>query len=239
MRHQPDKLQTWIGRLGGLAALAAFTPIFLGLWRGTKRPRGRSSGNVVEWLRRPAFYFWSSLAYIGACAASWRPLPRLLPPSAVRERLSLLIGALLYFPGLALMLWGRLALGRMYFVSTTGGAQLFADHQLITRGPYSWVRHPMYLGLSMAGLGSLLIYRTWTCLWQVLIFPALVVRGRREELVLAAEFGESWEAYRRRVPAWLPRLHWPGRQNAEIGEPGRLTPLPARRPSKSSRGMPC
>jgi protein-S-isoprenylcysteine O-methyltransferase Ste14 len=34
----------------------------------------------------------------------------------------------------------------------------------------------------------------------------LVIRARREEQVLAAEFGEQWEAYVQQVPVWIPRL---------------------------------
>jgi len=63
-------------------------------------------------------------------------------------------------PGLAFVLWGRLALGRMYFVSTSFGAQLYADHQLVTHEPFAIVRHPMYSGLIAAGIGSLLLYQT-------------------------------------------------------------------------------
>ncbi len=197
-------LKTWIGWLGGLAALVTLAFIFHGLWRGLRRPAGRATGHTAAWLRRPAFYLLASAGYFGICALLWRPLP--LSPSGAVEGLLLLLGALLYFPGLALIIWGRLVLGRMYFVSTTGGAQLFADHELITRGPYAWVRHPMYLGLTLVGFGGILLYRTWTWILVALNFPALIVRARREEQALTAEFGAAWQAYCRRVPGWLPRL---------------------------------
>jgi protein-S-isoprenylcysteine O-methyltransferase Ste14 len=117
----------------------------------------------------------------------------------------LALGSLLFFPGLAFTLWGRLALGKNYFVSTGFGAQLFADHQLVTRGPYAIVRHPMYTGIFLAALGSLLIYCTWTTLLFACFSPALAVRARREETALAAEFGEQWADYCRRVPPFFPR----------------------------------
>jgi protein-S-isoprenylcysteine O-methyltransferase Ste14 len=120
--------------------------------------------------------------------------------------LTLFLGSLLYFPGLALVLWGRLTLAQMYNVSSSFGAQLYADQQLVTHGPFAYVRHPMYLGILLVGWGGLLLYRTWTFAFVLLHFPALWIRARREEQVLAAEFGEQWAAYIQRVPAWLPRL---------------------------------
>jgi protein-S-isoprenylcysteine O-methyltransferase Ste14 len=70
-------------------------------------------------------------------------------------------GSLLFFPGMGLVLWGRLALGRNYFVSTGIGAQLFADQQLVTTGPYAIVRHPMYTSLVLSALGALLMYTNY------------------------------------------------------------------------------
>jgi protein-S-isoprenylcysteine O-methyltransferase Ste14 len=115
------------------------------------------------------------------------------------------LGSLVYLPGLAFVLWGRLALGKMYFVSTGFGAQLYANHRLVTRGPFAIVRHPMYLGLIAAALGSLLIYQTWTTALYVLFAPFVLLRARREEQLLATEFGEAWQEYCKHVPAFFPR----------------------------------
>ena len=123
----------------------------------------------------------------------------------------LVLGSLLYFPGLAFVLWGRLALGRNYFVSTGMGAQLFEGQQLVTSGPFAIVRHPMYLGLILAALGGLLLYQTWTMLVFSFFAPFVLRRARREEKLLAAAFGKQWQDYCDRVPAFLPRL-W--RKNA-------------------------
>jgi protein-S-isoprenylcysteine O-methyltransferase Ste14 len=118
----------------------------------------------------------------------------------------LAIGSLPYFTGMLFALWGRLALGKDYFVSMGFGAQLFAGHQLITRGPFSIVRHPMDTGLMLAAIGALLMYATWTTLFFVCFAPLLSVRARKEEWVLAAEFGAQWSEYCKQVPMFIPRL---------------------------------
>ncbi len=196
-----EKLIRWTS---GVAAVALLTVVYLGLWRGARRPKGRGVGQTT-FLRGPfSFYLVASAVFFGLVYLLWRPLR--LPLSTRARAAALISGSLLFFPGLALMLWGRLALGNMYGVSTSLGAQLYADHKLITSGPYALVRHPMYLGAQLAGLGSLLIYRTWASLFVALTFLALVLRARREEQALAAEFGEQWLEYRRCVPAWIPRF---------------------------------
>ena len=199
-----DVLQWWVQRAGAVVLVAALAAIFLGLARGLPRQRKDAPGWRSRLLRAPWFYAAASVGYFGLCYLIWRPLPWSL--SASSRAFCLLLGSLLYFPGLGLLLWARLTLGRMYFVSSTSEAPLFADHRLITTGPFALVRHPMYLGLLLTCLGGILIYWTWTFVFCAANFFGLVVRARREEEALAAAFGADWEAYRLRVPAWIPRL---------------------------------
>ncbi|MFQ6101045.1 MAG: methyltransferase family protein [Anaerolineae bacterium] len=198
-----DAVERWVAWAGAVAALVCLIAALAGIVRGLHRPRGRSTGLAWKVLTLPA-YLLIGVGFFGACYLLWRPLP--LPLSASARLVALIVGALLLFPGLALVFWGRVALGEMYNVSSSVGAQLYADHRLVTHGPFAIVRHPMYAGLIVASAGGLLTYRTWTLLFTTVSFLGLVLRARREEQALAAEFGEEWEAYRRRVPGWIPRI---------------------------------
>ena len=151
-----------------------------------------------------SFYLPASVAGLGLLYALWKPLPLRLSRSA--RVAALLVGAPLYFTGLALMLWGRYTLGQMYTVSSSLGAELYADHRLVTGGPFRHLRHPMYLGGIMAEIGGFLIYRTWTTVLMLPNAPALLLRAWREEEALAAEFGQEWAEYARRVPMLWPRF---------------------------------
>lgn len=190
---------------GALAAAGVLATILAGMVRALRRPRGRATGLGGRVLRGPV-YLLIGVPFFALAAIGWRSLPPANGLAPVLQAGALALGTLLYFPGLALTLWGRLALGEMYNVSMAAGAQLFAGHRLISHGPYAVVRHPMYTGLILATWGALLLYRTWTCAFLAFLFLGLAVRARREEQALAAEFGAEWDAYCRRVPGWLPRL---------------------------------
>lgn len=198
-----EMIETLLRWFGGLTAWATLGVVLYGIWRGTRRPAGRTTGRAAGWLRSPVFYLFSTALFVGISVLMWRPLPLVFSTRARAWMLAL--GSLAYFPGLAFVLWGRLALGKMYFVSTGFGAQLFAGHQLVTHGPFTIVRHPMYLGLIAAAFGGLLIYQTWTTALYAFFAPFVLRRARREEKALAAEFGEEWQAYAASVPMFLPR----------------------------------
>lgn len=199
-----DKVSNIVRWLGGVLAYLSIGVMLYGLWRGTQRQSGRTTGKMGRFMHSPWFYLLSTAVYLGICYLGWNPVPIKIA-SSTRFWL-LVLGALFYFPGMGLALWGRLALGRNYFVSTGFGAEVFKEHQLVTRGPYALVRHPMYAGLIPAAVGSLLIYATWTTLAFVCFVPLLTIRAHREETVLAAEFGPEWQAYCRAVPRFFPRL---------------------------------
>ena len=189
---------------GGLLAYATLGVVLYGVWHGTRQQTGRTVGLAGGWLRSWWFYLASSLFFFGISYWSWKPFPLTFSPSV--QVVMLIVGALLYFPGMLFLLWARLTLGKNYFVSTGFGAQLFKGHQLITNGPYAIVRHPMYEGLILAALGSLLIYTTWTTVYFACFAPLMFFRARREEKALSAEFGEQWQEYCKRVPAFIPQL---------------------------------
>ena len=199
-----ETIESLIRWIGGLAALVVIVIVLISVRRFRSRPAGKTVGSSPARLYSPAFLVIASLISIGICVLLWRPIPVTLPPWAQVTALGL--GALLYFSGIALLLWGRQALGKFHNVSSSQGVQLFADHELITNGPFAYVRHPMYLGFFLAVLGGLLLYQTWTMFIFLLCSPVFIKRAQREEEALISAFGEEYESYRRRVPAFFPRF---------------------------------
>jgi protein-S-isoprenylcysteine O-methyltransferase Ste14 len=80
--------------------------------------------------------------------------------------------------------------------------------RLVVRGPYRFVRNPMYLGGALTLAGAALFYRSlfllgYDCIF-LLAFSLFVLFY--EEPTLRRTFGPDYEAYCHRVARWLPRL---------------------------------
>src|SRR3974390_3767932 len=78
---------------------------------------------------------------------------------------------------------------------------------LATTGPYSYVRHPQYVGFILVMFGFLL---QWPTILTLAMFPVLTVMyvrlARTEERGAIAEFGDGSKQYMAEVPGFIPRL---------------------------------
>jgi len=96
------------------------------------------------------------------------------------------------------------ALGRNWSIV----ARMRSDHELIRSGPYSRVRHPIYLGLLLFLLALAVAFGHWL---QLIVAVPLYLAGTRirtdiEDRLLEQTFGESFREYRNSTPALMPRL---------------------------------
>lgn len=136
----------------------------------------------------------------------WIPLP--IAISSTWLVILKACGLAFFLAGLSLTFWARRTLGAMWGISTSRQVKLLPNHQLIQSGPYSWVRHPMYLGWWVSILGLILIYWTWILLG--IFIMSLVIfyrRARLEERVLAVKFGDEWNAYVARSKFIIPFIY--------------------------------
>ncbi len=197
----------WAVRFAGLVvfAFAAASAVARAVGGGS-RAAGRAAGLARLW-RAHTVYLISAVPYFAVCVLLWRPLP--LEPSAPVRVGALVAGAMVGAAGASLYLLGRRELGRTYNVSSSLGSELYADHALVTSGPYAWCRHPMYAGLALSAVGALLVYRTWTIVFMCGALAGAATKARIEERLLSEQFGEAWERYRDTVPRWMPRRPQP------------------------------
>jgi protein-S-isoprenylcysteine O-methyltransferase Ste14 len=64
----------------------------------------------------------------------------------------------------------------------------------------------MYLGVMVAAIGALLIFRTWAMAFFAPMSLIVIRRASQEEALLEMEYGDKWQDYKREVPKWCPRF---------------------------------
>jgi protein-S-isoprenylcysteine O-methyltransferase Ste14 len=92
-------------------------------------------------------------------------------------------------------------------------APVAPTERLVVGGLYRYVRNPMYLGVATTIVGQAILLARPVLAVYAAVFVAVVATFVRvyEEPTLAEQFGADYEAYRRAVPAWRPRLRpWAG-----------------------------
>jgi protein-S-isoprenylcysteine O-methyltransferase Ste14 len=135
--------------------------------------------------------------------------PRLGPLSLrfVPENLWIAIfAAAMTVVGVLFAIWARLHLGK-YWSSTVA---LKSEHQLIRTGPYARIRHPIYTGILLGIAGTALAVGRYAGIVTVLIYlVAFWTKARKEEALLAGQFGPAFDEHRRYTGFFLPRLSSP------------------------------
>jgi protein-S-isoprenylcysteine O-methyltransferase Ste14 len=113
------------------------------------------------------------------------------------------LGAIVAWAGALFTVWGKWMLGRWFSASFA----IKPQHELVTRGPYAIVRHPIYTGMLVMGLGIATAFDSWLSVGFVLLFAVpFTLHTAIEEQMLASHFGEAWRDYASRVPRLVPFL---------------------------------
>lgn len=106
-------------------------------------------------------------------------------------------GMIITIIGLSIAWWARIHLGRNW----SGLVVIKEDHELIATGPYSVVRHPIYLGLIIAMIGSAITTDSVGAAAGVAsVTAAYIIKLMHEEQMLSAKFPESYKILCMRVP---------------------------------------
>jgi protein-S-isoprenylcysteine O-methyltransferase Ste14 len=110
------------------------------------------------------------------------------------------VGLVLFGFGLGFAVWARLNIGRNWGTPMTQKVDL----ELVTSGPYRFVRHPIYSGILTAGVGTA-VALGW--LWLAIVALAgayFIYSARVEERWLAEQLPDSYPAYKRGTKMLVP-----------------------------------
>ena len=114
------------------------------------------------------------------------------------------VGFIAAIAGMIIASWSRIVLGRYW----SDKVILQEEHQLIRRGPYVVMRHPLYSGVLLAVLGTALVLGE---VRGLLSFAVLLlnytIKAKREERILAERFATEFAEHAKMTGFLFPRLH--------------------------------
>jgi protein-S-isoprenylcysteine O-methyltransferase Ste14 len=193
--HWP--LDTAGGAALGVVCVAA------AVWWHENHPPVPSRSSRATWFAFQSWVDrWKDMLPIPLCAVLF-----LTPPFVAEESLLDVLfdagGIVLICAGLLLRAWAVGNAERMFHPTEAPHAEL------VTGGPYAYLRHPMYFGNCVIGLGVGVLAENAITLAVVPTLFSLVY-GRvivpREEARLRDRFGAGYDDYCERVPAWIPKV---------------------------------
>ncbi len=112
-------------------------------------------------------------------------------------------GLALCLIALPLLVWMFRSLGN----NITDTVQTRANAQLVVRGPYRWIRHPLYSFGILFFVGLILMAANWLILlFGAVALSLLLLRTPQEEAKLVEKFGDAYREYMARTGRFVPRV---------------------------------
>lgn len=178
-----------------LAGLIAHKAVweYLRVRSGTKPVENRTAGiSLVKAVK--------ILILLGIIVQTLLPdvFPILSEPFWIRA-----VGTAVFTVGLAVAILGRVQLGDNWANIETG--QVLEKQQVVSRGLYGYVRHPIYTGDVLLLLGLELALNSWLVLGILLLAPAVFFKAVKEEEMLVREL-PGYDSYRARTKRFVPYL---------------------------------
>ncbi|MFX0097430.1 MAG: isoprenylcysteine carboxylmethyltransferase family protein [Candidatus Hodarchaeota archaeon] len=190
----------WIAFLGSRSYYAHQARI-----PGRKRSRQQRWREMAKYerveliiLRLILFYLLISLIMLYVLVPSWLVWFQLLFPSWLRW-----FGAGLGIVTIPLLIWIGRTLGR----HVSSSLEIKQGHSLVTSGPYSRVRHPMYTIYLVFNFAMVLVSANWLLILLIIIGSYLLYwRIKAEEKMMLDHFGDEYRTYMKSTGRLLPRI---------------------------------
>lgn len=110
------------------------------------------------------------------------------------------IGVVLCGAGIAFAIWARLNLGKNWGMPMS----VKENPELVTSGPYRYVRHPIYTGMIFAFLGSAVGESGWWFLVLIAFGVYFIYAATREEKLMTKEFPNQYPEYKKSTKMLIP-----------------------------------
>ena len=166
--------------------------------KSTQETKGWLAGNWHGIFLLIGGLFLSNLPFLAKVGVSISSLTILLIPSSIVIKVVIIVFAV---TGLIVALIARRTLAGNW----SRAVAFKEDHELITKGLYHYVRHPIYTGVLLMILATALSVGTLSAgIGFVIIVLGLWFKLRAEEELLTKHFPKEYSAYKDRTKALIP-----------------------------------
>jgi protein-S-isoprenylcysteine O-methyltransferase Ste14 len=168
---------------------------------------------LVVWLVFAAYWFIAAFSSKPGARSLRGRTPRLIivvvvvvlrvvrPRGLVVHLLALqIVGLVVFLAGLTLAVWARFYLGRNWGMPMDRKE----EPELVTSGPYRFIRHPIYSGLLLGVLGTTLTTNLYVLIALAVLGAYFVYSARVEERLMTASFPSAYPEYRAKTKMLIP-----------------------------------
>ncbi|HYK93292.1 MAG TPA: isoprenylcysteine carboxylmethyltransferase family protein [Thermoplasmata archaeon] len=190
------RLEVALTAIGGVAWVAAE---YYGRWSTWQQGAARKPPSTLDRGTYPAIALSIAVGMISTALAFLFGVGGLLPSWAAP------LGLGLVAVGLLIRVWALRTLGRFFTMPIT----LRADHEIVQKGPYRWLRHPAYTGGFLTVVGMSIALGPWVGIAITVVgcLIAYVYRIQVEEATLLTRFGNDYRAYSATTWRLLPLVY--------------------------------
>lgn len=111
------------------------------------------------------------------------------------------LGVIMCLLGIGLAIWARVYLGRNWGMPMS----LKENTELVTSGPYKYIRHPIYTGALFAMIGSGFVMSAWW-IFFIIFTCYFIYSAFMEEKIMIKQFPEAYPEYKRRSKMLIPLI---------------------------------
>jgi protein-S-isoprenylcysteine O-methyltransferase Ste14 len=119
---------------------------------------------------------------------------------AVHDLALEIVGVAVFLSGIALAVWARIYLGRNWGMPMTEKA----EPELVTSGPYHFIRHPIYSGILLGMLGTALATNIYWLIALALVGAYFIYSATVEEKLMTSNFPTQYPSYKAHTKMLIP-----------------------------------
>ena len=185
-----------------ILVFTAFSIIRIQYQRAAQKARLRT---VIRESKKYSIFLSVLICYEVFTLFLWLLFPEAIAFAALSLPLWLrFAGVALGVSALLLFAWVHRNLGRYFAIYL----RITEGHSLVNTGPYRWIRHPMYTAFYILHIASFLLSANWFIgvTWTAGLTVIMLLRVKREEVMMIEAFGEHYRLYMEKTGRFLPRV---------------------------------